>query len=129
MELMFLGQYRAFLEENRPLISAKPQTKGNVPLTLPQCNNASVDVLQFGNYLVKQEGSDNLDVFYATYLERQLPEVLNKLKLLLRETYNFIQVEPITFRITSAGPRDGYGVNPDSMALNETVRFQLFVDV
>jgi glycosyltransferase involved in cell wall biosynthesis len=88
-----------------------------------------VDVLQFGNYLVKQEGSDNLDVFYATYLERQLPEVLNKLKLLLRETYNFIQVEPITFRITSAGPMDGYGVNPDSMALNETVRFQLFVDV
>lgn len=85
----------------------------------------TTDVLLFGNFLVQQQGSDNFNVFYATHLERKLPEVMQKLKLLLHERYDLSELEPLIFRITSTGPADGYGVDPHSMALNQTVSLQL----
>eukprot|EP00980_Cylindrotheca_fusiformis_P001307 scaffold333_cov133-Cylindrotheca_fusiformis.AAC.33 len=82
------------------------------------------NVLDFGNYLVEKEGSDNFkEVLRATYLKQELPEVVYKVKALLRETYNRSQMEPFAFRIVVAGPFDGYGVQPNSIALNKTSYF------
>jgi hypothetical protein len=89
-------------------------------------SDSEVDnALRLGESLILN-GGDHFDIHYdVSHLERRVPSIVKKLRLLLRETYNVDNIHPIAFRVNTAGPMDGHGVNlyrSPALALNRTVR-------
>jgi hypothetical protein len=88
------------------------------------------DALRLGNYLILN-GGDHFDVHYdVSSLERRIPSIVEKLRLLLRETYKVDSLHPVAFRVNTAGPMDGHGVNlyrSPALTLNQTVSRMLSV--
>jgi hypothetical protein len=82
--------------------------------------------LRMGDFLILT-GGDHFDIHYdVSHLDRRIPSVLEKLRLLLKETYNVENLRPVAFRVHTVGPMDGYGVNyyrAAASALNRTVRY------
>lgn len=80
--------------------------------------------LGLGNHLILT-GGDHFDVYYdVSYLNQRIPSVVSKLQRLLRERYNQYNIQPVAFRIHTAGPMDFYGVNlfqGPALTLNQTV--------
>ena len=67
--------------------------------------------LEMGSQLI-QNGGDHFDIHYdTTYLEHWVPNVVTKLKGLLRDTYHVHEsLQPVAFRVSAAVPIDGEGV-------------------
>jgi hypothetical protein len=83
------------------------------------------NALRLGNSLILN-GGDHFDIHYdVSHLERRVPSIVKKLRLLLQETYNVDNIHPVAFRVNTVGPMDGHGVNlyrSPALALNQTVR-------
>jgi hypothetical protein len=66
------------------------------------------DVLTTGKILILNRGGDHFDVHYnVEYLQKRHPEVVMKLALLLRNTYNVLDARPVAYRIHAMAPMDG----------------------
>ena len=82
------------------------------------------ETLRLGNFLILN-GGDHFDLHYdVSYLLQRIPTVVTKLQRLLHERYNQSQLQPVAFRIQTAGPMDFYGVNlfqTSALTLNQTV--------
>lgn len=78
------------------------------------------DALNFAKELIA-DGNDHFDVFLAGQLEQKLPDLVIKLRSLLADVYSIHRIEPFAFRMLSAGPMDGFGVDRDDPYLNLTV--------
>lgn len=65
--------------------------------------------LHLGSVLIRN-GGDHFDIHYnVDYLQESLPSIVKKLNDLLEHDYH-VQVAPVAYRISAAGPMDGRGV-------------------